>query len=588
MSIRIEPPYWFSGMKTKNLQLMFIGENVSQASFEFDIPHDSLHRVSNVSTDYAIFYLNLSEKAEVGVYKIIINDTIYYFELKSRRKWEETSDSVSCKDTIYLLMPDRFASKGINSIHNNEYNRKNPNARHGGDLNGITSHLDYLSQLGITALWLTPVLENNMPNEGSKSQYSFYHGYAITDYYNVDPHFGSLQDYISLVQESHQRNIKVIKDFVFNHCGAHHPWVKNPPMSDWISGDECGQHVLTNYKISTLFDPYAPTSEKHATIDGWFTENMPDLNLSNGHLLRYMTQMTIWWIETSGIDAIRMDTYPYVQIRSMIEWQKRIQQEYPGFSVIAETWEPEAAYTAKMQDVVYEAIPDCSFIVMDFAFQKRIERALVDSEANEMYNHFAYDFLYRFPKRVMSFLDNHDLRRWLSFVPNYRKLKLALGMLLTTPRIPQILYGTEILLSGDGKGVGDGNNRNDFPGGWDSDLCNKFLRKNRSKQENEIYRFISKLLKWRAENPEIVCGDMIHYIPQNGVSVWFRKSHTSSIMVAVNFSSQRKIVGSDRFKRELESIRCVKDILNGKSIDISKSIIMPRESIKFFTYDVSN
>lgn len=188
----------------------------------------------------------------------------------------------------------------------------------------------------------------------------------------------------------------------------------------------------------------------------------------------------------------------------------------------------------------------------------------------------------------MSFLDNHDLRRWLSFVPNYRKLKLALGMLLTTPRIPQILYGTEILLSGDGKGVGDGNNRNDFPGGWDSDLCNKFLRKNRSKQENEIYRFISKLLKWRAENPEIVCGDMIHYIPQNGVPVWFRKSHTSSIMVAVNFSSQRKIVGSDRFKRELESIRCVKDILNGKSIDISKSIIMPRESIKFFTYDVSN
>lgn len=588
MSIRIDPPYWFSGMKTPNLQLMFIGKNVSNASFEFDIPHDSLYRVSDVSTDYAIFYLHLSEDIKDGIYQIIIDGDIYYYELKSRREWDETNDSISCKDTIYLVMPDRFAHDGTDTVYDIEYNRKNPNARHGGNLNGVTSHLDYLSHLGVTALWLTPVLENNMPNEGAKSQYSFYHGYAITDFYNIDPHFGSILDYISFVEKSHKKRIKVIKDFVFNHCGLRHLWVNNPPMNDWISSDESGQHMLTNYKISTLFDPYAPTSEKLATIDGWFTENMPDLNLSNRHLLTYMTQMTLWWIETSGIDAIRMDTYPYVHINSMIEWQKRIQQEYPGFSIIAETWEPEAAYTAKIQDMVYEAIPDCSFIVMDFAFQKRIERSLIDCNANEAYNHFVYDFLYRYPKRVMSFLDNHDLRRWLSIVPNHKKLMLALGMLLTTPRIPQILYGTEILLSGDGKGFGDGNNRNDFPGGWESDPFNKFINKNRTHQENEIYQFISKLLKWRKDNPEIVCGDMIHYIPQNGVLVYFRKSYASSLMVAVNFSNQRKIVGCDRFSGELKSIYYMKDILNGKVYDISQSFILPGESIKFFAFDILN
>lgn len=575
-------------MKTKNLQLMFIGKNVSQASIAFDIPHDSLYRVSDVSTDYAIFYLHLREDIEDGIYKIIIDGDIYYYELKSRREWSELSDSISCQDTIYLVMPDRFARGVSDNGYDIEYNRKNPNARHGGNLNGVTSHLDYLCRLGVTALWLTPVLENDMPNEGTKSQYSFYHGYAITDFYNIDPHFGTLDDYISFVDKSHKKGIKVIKDLVFNHCGLQHLWVNNPPMSDWISMDESGQHILTNYKISTLFDPYAPTSEKIATVDGWFTENMPDLNLSNRHLLTYMTQMTLWWIETSGIDAIRMDTYPYVQINSMIEWQKRIQQEYPGFSIIAETWESEAAYTAKIQDLVYEAVPNCSFIVMDFAFQRRIERALLDCNANEAYNHFVYDFLYRYPKRVMSFIDNHDLKRWLTIVPNYKKLRLALGILLTTPRIPQILYGTEILLSGDGKGLGDGNNRNDFPGGWISDSCNKFIRKNRTRQENQIYQFISKLLKWRKDNPEIICGDMIHYIPQNGVLTYFRKSHTSSLMVVANFSNQRKIVANDRFREELKSIYYMKEILNGKVHDVSQSVIMPAESIKIFAFDISD
>lgn len=573
MSIIIDPPYWFSGMEDQSFQLMISGLESLDTSIDVNLPTRSIKRVEDVCNGYVILDIELTKDIVPGTYDIKIDGICYPYEIRQKKVWLPRKDSISVEDSIYLLMPDRFA-RGTKNNSILKKIRRDPNARHGGNIAGIIEHLDYITSLGFTSLWLTPVLENNMPNEGSKGQYSFYHGYAITDFYNIDFHFGSLIDYIRLVKEAHLKNIKVIKDFVFNHCGSNHPWFHNPPMDDWFSINEDGSWDLTNYKISTIFDPYAPESGKKATIDGWFTPNMPNLNLHNPYLLQYMIQMTIWWIETANIDAIRMDTYPYVDIMCMIKWQKRIQLEYPGFTVIAETWEPEAAYTAKIQEQVYAAIPECSFVVMDFAFQRRITDMFKTGNALHIYNHFAGDYLYRFPKRVMAFLDNHDMPRWLSEFHNTTQLKQALAILLTTPRIPQLLYGTEILLSGDGRGTGDGNFRQDFPGGWSEDKINKFLSNNRSRNENSVIRFISRLLNWRRNNPHLLAGRMTHYIPEENVIVFFRESDIRKVMVIINLSSKRRELPINLFHDELSSYSLGIDVINGRKTELCPELKM--------------
>lgn len=547
-------------MENSNLQLMISGLESSDTSIDITFSSQSFRQVSGVNDGYAILEIELDSNIQPDCYAVIINGVKYPYEIKKKNEWAPRADSISIDDSIYLVMPDRFArGKDFNKIP--KHIRRDPNSRHGGNLAGITEHLDYIANLGITALWLTPILENDMPNEGQRCQYSFYHGYGITDFYNIDSHFGSLEDYVKLIDTAHNRNLKIIKDLVFNHCGSNHPWVEHPPMDNWISRNTDGSHRITNYKISTVFDPYAPNNEKIDTIDGWFTQNMPNLNLKNHHLLIYLTQMSIWWIESMGIDAIRMDTYPYVDIESMIEWQRRLQSEYPGFSVIAETWENEPSYTAKIQEKVYESLPECSFITMDFAFQKKLELMTKERNAFEIYNHFASDFVYMYPQRTLAFLDNHDLDRWCAMFPNSKTLKLALTILLTSPRIPQILYGTELMLQGDGRGNGDGNNRQDFPGGWSEDNIDKFVAKNRTRKENDMIRFLSKILRWRNENLDVVSGDMTHYIPNDNVLVYFRESSRNKIMVIINLSNKKEYLSIDRFDMELTSYRYGKDLL---------------------------
>lgn len=586
MSIRIDPPYWFSGMEDTTLQLMISGLKSSDTPIEVKIPNTSVERVDDVNEGYVILNLEIAKDIKPATYEILINGISYSYEIKQKKKWIQIKDTIGIEDSIYLVMPDRFSrGKDYDSIPKKI--RRDPNARHGGNIAGIIEHLDYIAQLGFTALWLTPVLENDMPNEGSKSQYSFYHGYAITDFYSIDRHFGKLNDYIRLVSCAHSKGIKIIKDFVFNHCGSNHPWAVNPPMNDWISYSDNDRHELTNYKISTVFDPYAPDEEKEATIDGWFTPNMPNLNMRNPHLLTYMTQMTLWWIETAGIDAIRMDTYPYVDIDCMIEWQRRIQVEYPGFSVIAETWEPEAAYTAKIQDLVYKAIPHASFIIMDFAFQKRIELMAKEHDAIQIYNHFASDYLYIYPKKALAFLDNHDLNRWFAEIPGAKLLKQALAILLTSPRIPQVLYGSEILMQGDGRDHGDGNNRQDFPGGWSNDELNKFNSKDRTRQENDLVRFLSKLLKWRQNYPDLLAGEMTHYIPVDNVIVYFRETAKQKIMVIINISNKKVSLLTDRFQSELSSYKYGRDILSNRVYAILENLSIPISSNSVLILDLN-
>ena len=487
------------------------------------------------------------------------------YEIKNKRSWnKQCKATISNEDVVYLLMPDRFAKEEL--PEQNLQNGNDLNKRHGGKIRGIISNLSYLYDLGVTALWLTPVFKN-----------SEYHGYSITDFYEIEPCLGFLEDYQSLVKQAHEHGIKIIMDIVFNHCSIKHPWLENPPLDNWFNGQEGQVIQKTNYKVTTIFDPYASQTDRDYTVKGWFTEEMPDLNIENDFVFKYLTQMTIWWIETTGIDAIRMDTYLYSDFEKMIEWQNIITKEYPGFSVIAETWVPEEAYTAKIQNEAYKRLNnDTSLIVMDFAFQKRIEscfdRVKCYDKEGQIYNHFVYDYLYNCPKETLAFLDNHDLPRWYSQIKNKAKLKQALAILLTVPRIPQIYYGTEFLFSSDGNGYGDGNYRVDA---FEALLSpEKFVR-------YEIARYLKIILNWRKKSKAISNGTMKHFIPQDGVYVYFRSYKDEKVMILANCTSKTSTIDLSLYKEEIKDYNYGTDVISSKQIYLTNSTLTMKKNAIF-------
>lgn len=580
---RIDPLYWFAGMQNSVLQLFIYGEGLKGVEIITDMPHvGEIQVVEDVSNGYSIIYISLHEDVQPGKYELSFikkeKKISVEYELKEKREWNIPQlATITTEDVIYLMVTDRFA-KGNNSLNKGlKFDRNNPDAWHGGNINGVRGHLNYLQKMGITALWLTPIFKNDdeIITVGT-NEYTSYHGYAITDFYNVDAHFGTIEDYCNLVKEAHLHGLKIVKDIVFNHCSNKHVWVNSPPMADWLNETEKEKARKTNYKVTTVFDPYATSVDKADTVDGWFTDTMLDINLRNEHVLRYLTQMTIWWIETAGIDAFRMDTYLYSDLQAMMEWQKRIDQEYPGFSIIAETWVPEASYTAKIQNEVSDVIKGkAPFIVMDFAFQKRIEacysnKELYDRES-QVYYHFVNDFLYLSPQNTLAFLDNHDLPRWLSVNKNTDKLKQALGILFTVPRIPQLLYGTELLFAGDGKGTGDGNKRQDF--------FEKLNTNNWSSKEKEIHDFVQIVLTWRKTSKAIARGNMRHFVPQNGVYVYCRESESEKILVMVNNSNRNKSLLLSHYAEEIIGYSVGVDVITGKRFFLSDSLEIKRNGI---------
>lgn len=558
---KVDPPYWFAGLENKTLQLLLYGEDLNIIDVQTTIPHKSIIFKEGLDKKTLILSISLKDSFIAGTYDITIDSDTHRvtipYELKNRRIWDKSCKAtITNEDVVYMLMPDRFAKEGIYSP--NLQMEKNPDKRHGGNICGIINNLPYLRDLGITALWLTPVFEN-----------SEYHGYSITDFYNIEPCLGTLEDYKALVRLAHENGIKMVMDMVFNHCSIEHPWVKNPPSNDWFNGQNEATIIQTNYAVTTIFDPYASQIDRETTVKGWFTERMPDLNIINEFVFRYLTQMTIWWIETTGIDAIRMDTYLYSDFDRMIEWQNIISKEYPGFSVIAETWIPEAAYTAKIQNEAYKRLCEsASFIVMDFAFQKRVEACYDGTNPYgkdaQIYNHFLYDYLYSEPENTLAFLDNHDLPRWFSHVKGKGKLKQALAVLLTIPRIPQIYYGTEFLFKGDGNGKGDGNYRMDA---FDAlSVPDKF-------SDYEIALFLRTVLSWRKASQAISRGSMKHFIPQNGVYVFFRAYKEEKVMVLVNNISRVSIVDLSLYQEELIGYNCGTDIITKKRISLESHVL---------------
>ena len=600
---RIEPANWFAGMKNASLQLMVYGQGIGAAEVTTDYPGvavDSIVRLE--SPNYLLVYLNLSGaqpgtmQLKFGVGRKTLKKA---FELKAREMAGEAHRGFTNADVLYMLMPDRFASgradndqiKGMAPYKND---RTQPSLRHGGDLEGIRQHLDYFNELGVTALWFTPVLENNSPD--NSHGFSTYHGYATTDYYKVDPRFGTNDEYRRLVDEAHQHGLKVVMDMIFNHCGFDHPWVKDMPSADWFNAPEWlkdnpegktnAQYLQTSYKLTPVMDPYASEIDKRETVEGWFVPTMPDLNQRNPHVIRYLIQNSIWWIETVGIDGIRMDTYPYADADAMALWMKTLDREYPNFNTVGETWVTEPAYTAAWQkDSKLSARNSYLKTVMDFSFFDKLSQAKNEETdgwwngSNRIYNSLVYDYLYANPSNVMAFIENHDTDRFLGNGRDSLALKQALALLLTINRTPQLYYGTEVLMNGT-KEVTDGNVRKDFPGGFPGDEHNAFTAEGRTKAENAMFTWCSRVLHWRQHCKAVTEGRQVQFTPWKGVYVIARQHEGTTVLTVLNGTSKPAVMEVARFAEVIGGHTVAKDITNGRNVRIDKDVnLRPRQTM---------
>ena len=613
---RIDPTDWYVGMKDATLQLMVYGPNIREANVTTDYPGvaiDSLIRLD--SPNYLLVYLNLKD-AQAGEmtlnFKVGKQQKKVKYLLKNREMAGERRMGFTNADVLYMLMPDRFANGNPNNnayktMRDKTIDRQAPSLRHGGDLEGIRQHLDYFTELGVTALWFTPVLENDSPSDGKSSSY---HGYATTDYYRVDPRFGTNADYRRFADEAHSKGLKIVMDMIFNHCGYFHPWVADMPSKDWFNTSEWlapenqtaehqknigtidgvakvnDKYLQTSYKLTPVIDPYASKVDLHETVDGWFVPSMPDLNQRNTHVIRYLIQNSEWWIETVGIDGIRMDTYPYADRDAMAHWMKVLGEEYPNFNTVGETWVTEPAYTAAWQkDSKLSEKNSYLPTVMDFAFFDRINQAKNEDTdewwngMNRIYNVLCYDYLYPNPKSVMAFVENHDTDRFLGEGKDSVALKQALALLLTINRIPQLYYGTEVMMNGT-KTVTDGYVRQDFPGGWASDKHNAFTAEGRTKAENDMFRWISNLLHWRKGNEVITKGSQTQFITYKGVYVVARQYKGKSVMTVINGKREAAELDVKRYAEIIGETVKATDVTTGRHVSLNKNVkLRPRQTM---------
>ena len=602
---RIDPTNWFVGMKDPSLQLMVYGEGIRSAEVTTDyagVKVDSIVRLD--SPNYLLVYLNL-DGAQPGEMTLNFKNgkqtKKVKYELKAREMSGDKRMGFTNADVLYMLMPDRFAdgdpkNNNIKGLYPYSIDRTQPSLRHGGDLEGIRQHLDYFKELGVTALWFTPVLENNSPDSNGSSSY---HGYATTDYYRVDPRFGTNEEYRRLCDEAHAQGLKVVMDMIFNHCGFEHPWVADMPSHDWLNTPEWldarkdktkpevnDKYLQTSYKLTPIVDPYASDVDFKETVDGWFVPTMPDLNQKNPHVIKYLIQNSEWWIETVGIDGIRMDTYPYADADAMALWMKTLNDEYPNFNVVGETWVTEPPYTAAWQKDSKIAKKN-SYLntVMDFSFYDKINQAKREDTdgfttgMNRIYNNFVYDYLYPNPSSVMAFIENHDTDRFLGNGKDSTALKQGLAILLTVNRIPQLYYGTEVLMNGT-KEKTDGYVRKDFPGGFPGNTRNAFTVEGRTKAENAMFTWLSRLLHWRQGNDVIIKGSQKQFIPYNGVYVIARQYGGKTVLTVVNGSKKPAALAVKRYAEVIGQAVSAKDILTGNTVSIASDVkLEPRQTL---------
>lgn len=586
----VEPPYWWTGMANDTLQIMLSGPRIGLTETSMK-PYEGVSLIESVKLDspnYLLLYLTVSDTAKPGVLDFTFSDgkkkAALRYELKERSKAVK-AQGFDASDVLYLIMPDRFARAGATTDaeasrgleYAVEVDRADLNARHGGNIAGMEQHLGYIDSLGVTAIWVNPVLENDMPG-GS------YHGYATTDYYRIDPRFGTNGQWRDFVGKAHDRGIKVVMDMIFNHSGSNHRWMKDMPSRDWYNFPDSA--VTTNFRLSTLHDPYVSDYDKKRTVDGWFVTAMPDLNQRNPHLRRYLSQNSIWWIEDSGIDGIRMDTYPYADERAMASWIDDVMAEYPGFNIVGECWygnEGGEAYWQRGSKVNPNGDPRLP-TVMDFVLSIKARDAFKGQTdrlegLNTIYDHLALDYLFPDPTHILTFLDNHDTDRFLLEEPDdLGWWKQAITFLLTSRGIPQIYYGTELLMNGTRAAGGDGNVRRDMPGGFPGDKTDAFTAAGRSDKQNEAFDFIQKLLQWRRGNEAIARGSLKHFMPENGLYVYQRRSGDKEVTVILNGNDSPVTTTMERTLEILPYGSQRRDMLTGKTVTIEPEMTFaPRE-----------
>jgi glycosidase len=584
--INIEPAFWWSGMEEPELQLMVYGKDIADYKPTLTSKEIYLKEVVTLeSPNYLLLYLDISN-SKPETFDIVFSNgkkkiTIPY-ELKQRDPSRRNIKGFDSSDVLYLIMPDRFANGDPSNDQipmrmPYKVDRNDPNARHGGDLKGISDHLDYLSELGVTAIWLNPVLENDMKG-GS------YHGYATTDYYRIDPRLGNNEEYVKLIADAHDKGMKVVMDMIFNHCGSDHPWMNDVPSKDWFN--DLDHYVQTSHMKEVYFDNYASEYDKKRMTDGWFVPSMPDLNQRNRHVAKYLIQNSIWWIEYAGIDGIRQDTYPYADYDMMVNWCNVVYKEYPRFNIVGEAWLNNPIGTSFWQkDSKINPHNTQLKTVMDFRFMGLAHTAFFEETTewnaglHDIYEHMTYDFVYADIYHVLRFLDNHDTDRFLPEYPtDLSAFKQGITFLLTMPGIPQLYYGTELLMYGN-KRKSDGDIRKDVPGGWPEDDVNWFTANGRDSLQNEAFRFMQKMLKWRRGNDIIANGKMKHYTLQKGVYAYERYLGKKSVMVFMNGTSKNVTIELNRYAESLKGKSVGFDILTERQLKLNTTLELTPKQI---------
>ncbi|MBI9063988.1 MAG: glycoside hydrolase family 13 protein [Marinilabiliaceae bacterium] len=577
---RVEPAFWWAGMEDANLQVLVYGENISELKPMIDYPGVTLERSIQVkSPNYLFLYLKLDKNVKPGSFdlnftkkgKIVLN---YSYQLFEREEGSAQREGYNTSDVMYLITPDRFANGDPTNDNmpgmTEQVNRQDPNGRHGGDIAGIIQNLDYIGDMGYTALWLNPVIENNMISTS-------YHGYAMTDLYKIDARYGTNEDYLKLSKEAKKNGIKLIMDMILNHCGSEHWWINDLPTNDWLNYQD-GWKPTTHMR-ETIQDPYASEYDKRRHADGWFVESMPDLNQRNELLADYLIYNSIWWVEYAQLDGIRMDTYPYPDKHFMAEWTRRVMMEYPNFNIVGEEWSVNPTIVAYWQKGKQNADGYTSWMpgVFDFPLQKALVDALNEDDSQwgkglvKLYNTLANDFVYADPTQLVTFPDNHDMSRFYTQInEDFELFKMGMAYIAVTRGIPQIYYGTEILMTNPGTDS-HGVIRSDYPGGWAGDAANAFTGEGLTSEQKEAQAFMKTLLNWRKVTPVIHNGQLKHFGPAfaSGVYTLFRYDDEKVVMLVMNKNKDEKAVDLTAFKAEvIGDATSATDVLTGEKVSL--------------------
>ena len=579
----MEPPFWWAGMQNKSLQLMVHGKGIADLEPALSYPGVRIEHVTRVANrNYLFIDLQIGADARAGKFDIAFGkDVKYAYQLMAREPGSAQRPGFSSKDAIYQVMPDRFANgnPANDSVKGmaDKLARANGGGRHGGDIQGIVDHLDYIAAMGFTQIWPTPLVENDMPD------YS-YHGYAATDHYKIDARYGSNEDFRRLSVEARKKGIGIIQDVVLSHIGSGHWWMKDMPTPDWTN--HAGKFVPTKHHRVAVQDPYASNEDRQNFTTGWFGPHMPDMNQTNPLVANYLIQNNIWWIEYAGLSGLRIDTYGYSDGAFLTEYTRRLMAEYPHLNMVGEEWHKSPAVVSHWQKgkVNFDGYVSSLPSLMDFPMTEAMRNALADpapgSGFTDVYETLSLDYLYPNPGNLVLFEGNHDVARIFSVVgEDYDLYKMDIAYVMTMPRIPQFYYGTEILMTSETKSRNDASYRRDFPGGWAGDKIDAFSGAGLTAQQREAQAFVRKLVNWRKSSPVIHNGKMMHYGAEDGTYVYFRYDGARKVMVAFNKNKTQAVLPVARFGEMLGGVKSGVDVISGKTFSLDSALTLPPRAV---------